>query len=227
MEWEARQFDLGVADAFGFHALQLGLPKLDALRANRIPQRWLACAQACAEPLRGHLACEFSALPFPDASIDLIVLPHTLEMSLDPHATLREADRVLVPEGRLILTGFNPASWCGLRRARRFGVPAARTLIGPWRLRDWLHLLSFEIRIQALGAYRPLTRSERWLQRWSWMDRMGPRWWPVLGGVYYLEAVKRVRGMRLLGPSWRRATPATSPAVASASRQRMQQESSE
>ena len=28
---------------------------------------------------------------------------------------------------------------------------------------------------------------------------MGERWWPVFGAVYFLVAVKRVRGMRLVG----------------------------
>ena len=42
LAWEQRHLDQAVADLFGFHALQLGLPELDALRANRMPHRWLA-----------------------------------------------------------------------------------------------------------------------------------------------------------------------------------------
>jgi hypothetical protein len=41
--------------------------------------------------------------------------------------------------------------------------------------------------------------SERWLERFAWMDPVGDRWWPVLGAVYFLVAVKRVRGIRLVG----------------------------
>ena len=44
-----------------------------------------------------------------------------------------------------------------------------------------------------------LFRSQRWLDRFAWMDPVGDRWWPVLGGVYFIVAVKRVRGMRLVG----------------------------
>jgi len=36
------------------------------------------------------------------------------------------------------------------------------------------------------------------------MDRAGPRWWPILGGLYVVRAVKRVHGMRLITPAWRK-----------------------
>ena len=86
-----------MADVFCFHALQLGLPQLDALQANRMPHRWLG---SDALPLtddaavvdRDALLTNYEALPFPDNSLDLLVLPHTLEMSFDPHATLREVE---------------------------------------------------------------------------------------------------------------------------------------
>lgn len=230
LAWEQDRLDHAVTDAFGFHALQLGLPELDGLRANRMPHRWIATdslvvpdAMPAPPPLDpslttqlGHdpiaLHCEFDALPFPDASIDLVVLPHALELARDPHHTLREVERVLVPEGRVVIAGFNPASLWGLRqragRMRRglgFGaeqslyLPSAGEFIGYWRLRDWLRLLGFEVELGRFGCWRPPLHSEGWLQRFDWMDRVGDRWWPVLGAVYFVVAVKRVRGMRLIG----------------------------
>ncbi|MBN8129437.1 hypothetical protein J0J27_23305, partial [Vibrio vulnificus] len=68
---------------------------------------------------------------------------------------------------------------------------------------DWLRLLSFDIEAGRFGCYRPAVRSDLWLARCEWLDRVGHRWWPVLGGVYMLQAVKRVRGMRLIGPAWK------------------------
>jgi SAM-dependent methyltransferase len=207
LAWEQQQLDTAVADVFGFHALQLGLPELDALRANRMPHRWRACdgpGASCA------LRCASDALPFPDASIDLVVLPHTLELARDAHLTLREVERVLMPEGRLVILGFNPASLWGLRqrlgRLRRglggkapLFLPRSGEFIGYRRLRDWLRLLSFEVEGGRFGCYRPALKSERWLTRFAWMDDIGDRWWTVFGGVYFLVAVKRVRGMRLVG----------------------------
>ncbi|MCQ4062135.1 class I SAM-dependent methyltransferase, partial [Klebsiella pneumoniae] len=60
---------------------------------------------------------EFEELPFESQSLDMIVLPHVLEFSEDPHQLLREVERVLMPEGRVVITGFNPMSLWGLRHA--------------------------------------------------------------------------------------------------------------
>ena len=86
-------------------------------------------------------------------------------------------------------------------------MPREGEFIGYWRLRDWLRLLSFEVESGRFGCYRPAVASEQWLDRFQWLDRAGPRWWPIFGAVYFLVAVKRVRGMRLIGPAWK-AVPA-------------------
>ena len=220
LQWEQRYLDTVVADVFGFHAVQLGLPELDALRANRMPHRWradavqpLSAGVGPSQPLSAvSLNCDFDALPFDSQSLDLVVLPHALELARDPHLTLREVERVLRPEGRVVIIGFNPTSLWGLRQrgtnARRYlglgpghsrFLPHDGELIAYRRLRDWLRLLSFEVETGRFGCYRPPITSEKWLTRFEWMEPAGDRWWPVLGAVYALTAVKRVRGMRLVG----------------------------
>jgi hypothetical protein len=83
-------------------------------------------------------------------------------------------------------------------------VPEVSDWMAYWRLRDWLKLLSFQVESGGFGIYRPAVDKQVWLQRWSWMDRAGDRWWPILGAAYFLVAIKRVHGMRLLGATWRR-----------------------
>ena len=235
--WLQDQLDRAVVDAFGYHALQLGLPEVDGLRANRMPHRWLVHEAASGlllpppQPWQPALHSEFQALPFPAASIDLVVLPHTLEMTADPHAALAEVARVLVPEGRVVIVGFNPMSLWGLRQWAGFSGRLGRLsaepdvhehehaaeFLGYRRVRDWLRLLSFEIEGGRFGLWRPPVQTASRLERLAWMDRVGSHWWPVLGGMYAIEAVKRVRGMRLVGlkrkPA-RRGVP--SPAVVAA-----------
>jgi SAM-dependent methyltransferase len=231
LAWEQDQLDRVVVDVFGFHALQVGLPQLEGLRANRMPHRWLSCET----PGAGHLLADPDALPYPERSLDLVVLPHTLELARDPHRTLAEVERVLMPEGRLVILGFNPASLWGLRQ--RLGrirqsmggkaglfLPRPGEFIAYWRLRDWLRLLSFEVEGGRFGAYRPALRSERWLGRFGWMDRVGDRWWPVLGAVYMLVAVKRVRGMRLVGLARRERVKAPAAPAVVAQRHRREQD---
>jgi SAM-dependent methyltransferase len=224
--WLQDQVDRAVIDAFGYHALQLGLPQVDALRANRMPHRWLVDdMEAALRTPEGHVdessrqcgrkpcvSSEFHALPFPSASIDVAVLPHTLEMSPDPHATLAEVARVLMPEGRVVIVGFNPMSLWGLRQwsgwSGRLGrghvhdgehQAHAAEFLGYRRVRDWLRLLSFEIEGGRFGVWRPPVSTPAALDRLAWMDRLGSHWWPVLGGMYVIEAVKRVRAVRLVG----------------------------
>lgn len=277
LAWEQAELDRAVADLFGFNAVQLGLPQLQALQANRMPNRWVALPE---EALPGTLppdglvttegrrtvhvepdefldntappafvntgetpavlkqpsialVTDAAALPFSAASLDLLVLPHTLELSADPHEVLREVERVLVPEGRVLICGLNPASFWGLRQgrahlARRLGLgdgwlgrhylPDAGDFISPWRVRDWLRLLGFELESERFGCYRPAVRTDPWLQRTAWLDQAGARWWPILGAVYVFVAVKRVRGMRLLGPSWKPRRVAASAPVPLANR---------
>ncbi len=217
--WEQTYLDRAVVDLFGFHALQLGFPALDGLQANRMPHRWLA-SDAHPEPWplgRDVILTNYEALPFPSASLDLLVLPHTLELSYDPHATLREVERVLVPEGRVVICGFNPNSLWGLTKTCRRGFHDVGNFIGQGRLRDWLKLLSFEVESTSFGCYRPAVKTERWLQRWDWMDEAGVRWWPILGSVYGMVAVKRVQGMRLMSPAWKKSAPRAAAVVTSAS----------
>jgi SAM-dependent methyltransferase len=137
-------------------------------------------------------------------------LPHSLELSPDPHATLREAERVLMPEGKLIICGFNPLSLWGFKQKRshlykrlNFGelyLPEAGEMITYRRLRDWLRLLNFDVEPGHFGCYRPAVRSAGMLQRFTWLDKLGGRYWPIFGAVYFVVAVKRVRGMRMISP---------------------------
>jgi SAM-dependent methyltransferase len=240
LEWEQAQLDHAVVDLFGFHAVQLGWPFAQGLRANRMPHRWMLddgriapdvlhpmqdSADADKAPRCVTVLSEFDALPFPSQSLDLVVLPHTLELSRDAHHTLSEVERVLVPEGRVVVIGFNPTSLWGLRqRFDQLGsslglgslfLPESNALIGYWRLRDWLKLLSFEIDTGRFGCYRPALRSQKWMDRLAWMDKTGDRWWPVLGAVYILVAIKRARGMRMIGLARNKMMSVpTAPAVA-------------
>jgi SAM-dependent methyltransferase len=209
LHWESVQLDQAVGDVFGYHALQLGLPHIPGLRANRMPHQFTAGQE---------FDCDFAALPFAENSLDLIVLPHSLEFSSDPHATLREAYRVLVPEGRVVITGLNPTSLWAWRQQRgkwwrrlmgRFAkgslyLPEEGEFIGYLRLRDWLRLLDFEVESSQFGVWSPAVNSAKWFERMRWMDRLGSRYWPILGSAYRITAVKRVHGMRLLSPAWKK-----------------------
>lgn len=201
--WELAQFDSAVEDVFGYRAVQIGLPEVDFLRQNRIQFRFALAlepgAAVAADPLQ---------MPLESQSVDLLALPHVLECHPNPHEVLREAERVLRPEGQVVISGFNTASLWRLRQLTPFvsksGAPWDAHFIGLLRLRDWLRVLGFELNGGKFGCYVPPFASQVWLERFAFMDPAGARWWPVLGGVYVVRAVKRVTGLRFVTPAWRR-----------------------
>lgn len=198
---EQRYFDRELADVFGFNAMQLGLPQHDFLRANRMPFRFVAGPEG-----RVGLQSDFDALPIQTASADLVVMPHCLEFSGNPHQILREVSRILMPEGHVVLSGFNPWSLWGARRVfvRREGEPPwAGQFINLPRLKDWMALLGIELAAGQMCCYAPPLTSEKWLRRFGFMESAGDRWWPFAGGIYFLHGIKRVQGMRIITPKWK------------------------
>jgi SAM-dependent methyltransferase len=162
--------------------------------------------------------CDLLDLPFEAQSVDLLVMPHTLEFTSDPHRLLREAERVLVPEGQLIILGFNSLSLWGARQslgkvAGKPFVPSAHEMIAFTRIKDWIKLLGFDLERGRFGCYRPPLLTEQWLARYQFMEAAGDRWWPIFGAAYMITAIKRVRGMRLIGPR-KLKKPALAPGLA-------------
>jgi SAM-dependent methyltransferase len=203
LDWEFAQFDSAVDDVFGYRAVQIGLPDVDFLRQSRIPHRFSVALEAGAA-----IAADPLQIPLASQSVDLVALPHVLESHDDPHEVLREVERVLMPEGRLVISGFNTASLWRLRQLfvsrKNAEPPWDAHFIGLLRLRDWLRVLGFELDGGRFGCYAPPFRSRVWLDRFAFMEKAGARWWPITGGIYVVRAVKRVAGMRLITPAWRK-----------------------
>lgn len=93
------------------------------------------------------------SLPIQTNSIDLIILPHILEFDAHRFQTMREVERVLKPEGDLIVLSLNPWSlW--LRSQYLWDKKLADSwwqghFISRSRLLDWLKLLNFEVKTTA------------------------------------------------------------------------------
>jgi len=199
LEREQRYYDEVVADIFGYNAFQLGMPGADLLRSSRIPLRCRLAADGPAD-----LLADFRDLPIASNSADLVLLPHVLEFDEHPHQILREVARVLMPEGQVVISGFNPFSLWGGRRAFHRGAdyPWRGRFITLMRVKDWLALLGLEIVGGQMACYAPPSRQQKWLERFRFMETVGDRWWPIGGGVYFLQAIKKVRGLRLIMPKW-------------------------
>jgi SAM-dependent methyltransferase len=199
MEREQDFIDKSVADIFGYNAVQIGLAQYDLLRESRIPLK----VRAGSGP-EAQVRMEVGELPFESGSIDLVVMPHVLEFDPHPHQILREVERIMMPEGHVIITGFNPRSLWGIRRmlSAKTEYPWCGHFIALPRIKDWLALLGLEVVGGRFACYAPPLTNPAWLKRLRFMEPAGDRWWAVCGGVYFLEAIKRVPGMRLIKPQW-------------------------
>lgn len=193
-----------LATLFGYHLVLVAPPwQASPLEASRIlhrlvmPSSWQAEAGLVGLPQR---------LPMATDSLDAIILPHVLEYVPQPHEVLREVDRCLVPEGHVLILGFNPFGLWGLWRllhGRRQHMPWMGHFISQTRLRDWLALLGFDTVACRPLLFRPPLQTFANTPRLEFLDRLAARGWPVPAAGYQLLARKRVVGMTPIRPRWR------------------------
>lgn len=215
---------------FGYHLLQLGdLYSKECLNSSRIPHVMVQdpdqqAAPPAGERLRSVFRGEPDFLPVAGDSIDVVLMPHTLEFTESPHQVLREVERVLIPEGHVVILGFNPWSpWVLWRVALgwRARPPWCGHFIRASRLSDWLQLLGFDIVSCERYFYRPPLSHKGIMRRLRFLDQWMPRWLPVLGAGYVVVAKKRVVTLTPLKPSWRsRGVRILTPGLASNTRAR-------
>lgn len=182
---------------FGYHLLQIGTP-FEQERAlcelSRISHRVVLETEP-ALATEGNIVVRPDALPVLANSVDVVVLPHTLEFCANPRGILREVERVLVGEGRVLVLGFNPWSLMGLGHlalAWRGEAPWAGHFLSAGRICDWLSVLGFVVERVSHGAFLPPLRAPRWRSRLRPVEQLGVHFLPKLGNLYGILACKRV-----------------------------------
>lgn len=194
---------------FGYHLLELSSLPPGTLRLETPVNH---CFRLC--PLAGQGAqalAEMERLPLEDESIDAAVLHHVLDYAANPHQVLREADRVLIARGSLIIIGFNPVSLQGLWRLlyRWFGRSSfwRRRTLGPGRVADWLQVLDCEPVSLQTGFFRPPVNNARVLSALSFLERLCRSLRLPCGSYYILVARKERLSMRPTRPRWASFNP--------------------
>jgi SAM-dependent methyltransferase len=193
-----------VQDLFGYQLLQLGElgPDLEHLSGCAVRYKTLV-GHSPLDDGRSMIVGEPRHLPVASDNVDVAVLPHTLDFSSDPHQVLREVERILIPEGRVVIVGFNPFSLWGLWRLFgrwRGAVPWCANFLSYPRLSDWLTLLGFDVERMDVIEFRPPTKSAGL----DSIERIGRQVWPMLAGIYVVRAVKRVSRVTPLQQRWSR-----------------------
>lgn len=207
---EQKLINDALQNVFGYHLLQIGQPcRDDLLAASRARYHWRVDANLKQSNVpTGQILAELDYLPFKTDSLDAILLPHTLESVADPYHLLREVDRLIVPEGHLILTGFNPYSCSVLRqRLGRYRLHfQSANLMRLSRLIDWLNLLGYDLEwfgftpVNCFGTnkFNPFAwRTINYLEKG--FSHLGIE----LGSTYCLLAKKRVESVTPIGLNWK------------------------
>jgi len=183
---------------YGYYQLQLGT-KTSLLPQTSKPKLQLIMAS------EADLEGDNENLPFKCHTIDTLLLSHVLEFSDDPHQILREAERVLIADGTLVLCCFNPWSLWGLRRLFSWQdkPPWYGHFFSQTRIKDWLALLNFDIIATEKYLFTLPLKSKQWLNRLTPLERWGKRLWPLFPGATILVASKRTIPLTPITQSWR------------------------
>ncbi len=205
---ELDQMTRVLPNLFGYYLLQIGLlGEVDLVAASRVLNRQVLDVDGKAGTTGGaSVQGTAGALPVASDSVDVVVLPHLLEFDTNPHEALREVERVLVPEGHVVISGFNPWSLMGLWRMagrRKRGAPWNGHFLSLTRIKDWLALLGFDIVVSETFFFRAPFRNERIVERSQALDKVGKRCWPYLGGGYVVVGRKRVVTLTPIKSGWR------------------------
>ncbi len=208
---EKQILDEYLPDLFGYYLLQCGCPEI---KAEKSAGNWLKNSRVstkfCLDYDKNQgVSCQsyFTQLPMKSDSLDIVILPHVLEFSSEPHQVLREAERVLIAEGHVVILGFNPWSIWNIFRLFLFWTKKA-----PWnahflaasRVMDWLALLGFDVIQHQSYFYQPPVQRSSISRKLAFLEKIGQRFLPNFGAGYVLVARKRVVTLTPIRSRWRR-----------------------
>ncbi|MFK5914781.1 MAG: methyltransferase domain-containing protein [Woeseiaceae bacterium] len=196
-------------DLFGYYLLQCGCPEI--MSENKAGT-WLSSSRVsskfCLDYAYGegiHCQSNLAHLPMKSDSLDIVILPHVLDFSDEPHQVLREAERVLIAEGHVVILGFNPWSLWNIARLVLFWTKQApwnARFLNPYRVVDWLALLGFDV-VQKQGYfYSPPLQNSSILSKFHFLEKLGQKLWPFFGAGYVLVARKRVQTLTPIRQGW-------------------------
>jgi SAM-dependent methyltransferase len=129
------------------------------------------------------------SLPLSDASIDRVLIVHSLETSHEEHNELREVWRVMAPGGRLLLVVPNRRGIWARLETTPFGTgrPFGRT-----QLTQLLRDAQFSPVGWSEALFVPPFRRRSWIRNGEAWERVGRVLWPAFGGVLIVEATKQL-----------------------------------
>lgn len=189
-------------DIFGYYALLYSDKARELSEGSIVIRKSVVISDRLSDC---DIYCQYHELPIASDSIDLALLPEVIETADFPHRTLREVERVLIPEGQVVMLRRNPISWLNCQRIwaeirRTKSIPSRS--YGKARLNDWFSLLGLEItaEIPISLRYQTMTMKKN--------NGIGATWlkWFLkhFANYHIIVAKKKVSTLIPIRPSWRR-----------------------
>ena len=190
------------AKFFGYHLLKIGALSGEVVTKDSPIKHQLTLTD---QPDKANIIAEIDDLPLLEHSVDVCILSHALEFSLDPHHVVREANRVLIPNGYLVITGFNPFSLAGCNKFipyRRKQTPWNERMFSPMRVKDWLNLMGFEIQLDHRFLHSSLAGQASQGVINKYWEKIATAMLPSVGSIYVIVAKKRVLPLTPIKAKW-------------------------
>ncbi len=191
---------------FGKHAVLIGVPQQESLlNLTELPYHALLSPLNHQKTRVNFIESDLHELPIFTGSVDLVVLPHTLEFIDNPRQLLTEACRIIKPEGLIVICGFNPTSMWGVRKlfTKENSMPWSGQFIHPGKVKNWLKLADFELETQQAALFSPPVTNARMYDKFHFLETIGSKWCPMLGGAYFLLARAKVIPLTPIKLKWK------------------------
>jgi len=203
LEQITNKLDTVLNSSFGYYLLKAGTVSIPDSKLTRCRIRYQFDFSSNSDFY--DVQSKLYALPVASESVDLFILFHGLSQSSQPHEILREIDRVLIPEGKLIVIDFNPFSLWGVRHFFQSWLEKP-----PWsgryytisRSNDWMRLLGFvAVKTFRIG-YLPPVDKEKILSHMNWFEKALKKWLPFAGTINMIVYEKKITPMTKIRQSW-------------------------
>lgn len=191
---------------FGKHALLIGVPQqYGLLKSTAMPRLSLLTPIHHQENGVSVIGGDFHDLPLLTGSLDIVILPHTLELIDNPRQLLSEACRVIKPEGLIVICGFNPFSPWGIKKffTNQHKAPWTGSFISPAKIKKWLELADFKLENQTAALFSPPVTSPAIFDKFQFLEKIGGQWCSILGGTYILVARAKVIPLTPIKLKWK------------------------
>lgn len=196
-----------VKSHYGKHVVLIGTPtQQDILSVTNIPCRTVFTPLPVVKDEVMFVEADLADLPIQAGSVDLVILPHTLEFVDSSRQLLSEACRIVKPEGLIVICSFNPYSFWGLKkvfsRAGKY-LPHGSQFIPPHLIKNWLRLADFVVEKHCTALFRPPLVSESIYNKLGLFETIGSWLFPKAGGISIIVARAKVIPLTPIKMKWK------------------------